>query len=79
MEAGIWDYLWFVGVEHGHLHILPPHVLRLPLDRRGRGFLVVATDADEEEEQGYGQGNGNTWHQDVQDFHFILFLGILVI
>lgn len=72
-------HLWFVGVEHGHLHVLPPHVLGLPLHRRGRGLLVVPTDADEEEQQGYGQGNGDTWHQDVQDFHFVLFLGILVI
>jgi len=49
------------------------------LDGRGGRLLIVATDADEEEEQGYGQGNSNTWHQDIQDFHFILFLGILII
>lgn len=79
MGAELRVYLWFVGVEHGHLHVLPPDVLGLPLHWRGRGFLVVPTDADEEEQQSYGQGNGDTWHQDVQDFHLVLFLGILVI
>lgn len=79
VAAGIWGYLWFVGVEHGHLHVLSPDVFRLPLHWGGRGFLVVATDANEEKEQGYGQGDGDTWNQDVQDFHFVLFLGILVI
>lgn len=70
-------YLWFIGIEHWHLHVLSSYVFRLSLNWRGGWLLVVATDTDEEEEQGYGQGNSDTRHQDIEDFHFILFLGIL--
>lgn len=70
------SYLGLVCIEHGHLHILSSDGFWLPLDWWWWRLLVIAAHTDEEEEEGDSQGNGHTWHQNVQDFHFILLFGI---
>lgn len=70
------SYLGLVCIQHGHLYVLSSDRFWLPLDGWWRGLLVISAHTDEEEEEGNSQGNGHTWHQNIQDFHFILLFGI---